>query len=287
MESQQKADLDEEERIQKSIEKQIAAAMANEREREERGDNDNDEDGDEDEDGNEEKNDFHREEGEKITLGLFSTRTKRNITQVQDTNQDQEEQQEHSNEEKQTESNSEKRKKILPFLDEEFDDISPSTHTNTNTTSSFIPSSSSTTTSSAPMTALQAIMEEDRQRKLRQQSLSNQKTHSNESKANENTNARFSYWLHPNIVVKILNKRLANGKYYKAKGVVEKITGGGYIGEIRILELKDDNYESNNSTNQVERIRVDQEELETVIPKVNSIIIIIIIIIIFCICIFD
>lgn len=68
MESQHKADLDEEERIQRSIDKQILAALAVAREN--HGNNNNDNDSDyEDEDEVEEKKeegggDLRREEGE-------------------------------------------------------------------------------------------------------------------------------------------------------------------------------------------------------------------------------
>lgn len=113
-------------------------------------------------------------------------------------------------------------------------------------------------------------MVEDQQRKQRQQMLSNQRTTSSQQNSGEYDNGRYPYWLHPDIIVKILNKRLSNGKYYKSKGVVERITGGGYIGEIRILEIREEN-ENNNVRNEFERIRVDQEELETVIPQVTSI----------------
>ena len=206
---------------------------------------------------------------EKISLDLFSTRSKRGITHIQDS----------SNEEKEGDINSEKRKKILPFQDTESDDIIPVSHSKS-TRSTILTSSSSTTTSTStrpttatPMTTLQALMEEDQLRKQRQNILSNQRTGNQKStESEENENERYQSWLHPNIVVKILNKRLCNGKYYKAKGVVESITGGGYIGEIRILEIRQENENSTSSKkNEIERIRVDQEELETVIPQVKFI----------------
>jgi DNA/RNA-binding protein KIN17 len=34
----------------------------------------------------------------------------------------------------------------------------------------------------------------------------------------EDSNQRTDYWLRPGIVVKVMSKTLADGKYYKAKG---------------------------------------------------------------------
>lgn len=34
---------------------------------------------------------------------------------------------------------------------------------------------------------------------------------------------RRDYWVAPGIVVKLMNKTLANGKYYKVKGVVQEV----------------------------------------------------------------
>jgi len=65
---------------------------------------------------------------------------------------------------------------------------------------------------------------------------------------------RKDYWLHPNIVVKIMNKKLSDGKYYKEKGTVRKVLDK-YIGEVKL----------ENGT----ILRLDQNDLETVIPQVG------------------
>jgi DNA/RNA-binding protein KIN17 len=70
---------------------------------------------------------------------------------------------------------------------------------------------------------------------------------------NEDKKNRKDYWLHTNIVVKIINKKLSDGKFYKKKGVVCSISDK-YIGEVRLSDGT--------------RIRLDQEHLETVLPKV-------------------
>ncbi|XP_058760289.1 KIN17-like protein [Vicia villosa] len=67
---------------------------------------------------------------------------------------------------------------------------------------------------------------------------------------------RKDYWLHEGIVVKVMSKVLAEKGYYKQKGVMRKVIDK-YIGEIKMLESK-------------HMLRVDQEELETVIPQVGG-----------------
>ncbi|CAL0307421.1 unnamed protein product [Lupinus luteus] len=76
-----------------------------------------------------------------------------------------------------------------------------------------------------------------------------------EEKKKEKIN-RKDYWLHEGIVVKIMSKVLAEKGYYKQKGVVRKVIDK-YVGEIEMLESK-------------HVLRVDQAELETVIPQVGG-----------------
>ncbi|KAK7276795.1 hypothetical protein RIF29_17941 [Crotalaria pallida] len=67
---------------------------------------------------------------------------------------------------------------------------------------------------------------------------------------------RKDYWLHEGIVVKVMSKVLAEKGYYKQKGVVRKVIDK-YVGEIEMLDSK-------------HVLRVDQAELETVIPQVGG-----------------
>ena len=55
------------------------------------------------------------------------------------------------------------------------------------------------------------------------------------------------------MCIKVINKKLKDGKYHKKKGVVEKVKDH-FIGEIRMLDSK-------------HVLRLDQQMLETVIPK--------------------
>ena len=67
---------------------------------------------------------------------------------------------------------------------------------------------------------------------------------------------RLDHWLHRGIVVKVLSKELREHGYYKEKGVVERVVDK-YVGEIRMLQSGD-------------IIRVDQEQLETVLPQLGG-----------------
>ncbi|KAK6929340.1 KN17, SH3-like C-terminal domain [Dillenia turbinata] len=78
-----------------------------------------------------------------------------------------------------------------------------------------------------------------------------------QEKAKERSN-RKDYWLCEGIVVKVMSKALASKGYYKQKGVVVKVIDK-YVGEIELIENK-------------HVLRVDQEELETVIPQIGGLV---------------
>ena len=59
-------------------------------------------------------------------------------------------------------------------------------------------------------------------------------------------------WLRPGIIVRIVNKRLGDGQYFKRRGLVKRVLDT-FIAEI---ELDDGSM-----------VKIDQQELETVIPK--------------------
>ncbi|KAF5960166.1 hypothetical protein HYC85_001375 [Camellia sinensis] len=69
---------------------------------------------------------------------------------------------------------------------------------------------------------------------------------------------RKDYWLCEGIIVKVMSKALAEKGYYKQKQVVRKLIDK-YVGEIEMFETK-------------HVLRVDQEELETVIPQIGGIV---------------
>ena len=69
-------------------------------------------------------------------------------------------------------------------------------------------------------------------------------------------NTRLEYWLFLGIIVNVLNKQLAQGKYYKQKGTIEEVVDR-YTAHVRMHATGD-------------LIRLHQKDLETVIPSEGS-----------------
>ncbi|KAL8062291.1 hypothetical protein ABFX02_02G138300 [Erythranthe guttata] len=78
-----------------------------------------------------------------------------------------------------------------------------------------------------------------------------------EERLKERSN-RKDYWLFEGIIVKVMSKGLMGKGYYKQKGVVRKVIDR-YLAEIEMLENK-------------HLLRVDQEELETVLPPIGGLV---------------
>jgi DNA/RNA-binding protein KIN17 len=70
----------------------------------------------------------------------------------------------------------------------------------------------------------------------------------------EDKRYRMENWLHENITVRILNKKLSDGRFYKLKGTVMKVIDN-FIGEVQVDGAL---------------VRLDQTHLETVLPKANG-----------------
>jgi DNA/RNA-binding protein KIN17 len=66
---------------------------------------------------------------------------------------------------------------------------------------------------------------------------------------------RKDYWLHPNIVVKVMNKELGRGEYYGQKGTIIDVEET-YVAKIRL------------DSGTV--LKLDQEDLETVLPALGA-----------------
>jgi DNA/RNA-binding protein KIN17 len=77
----------------------------------------------------------------------------------------------------------------------------------------------------------------------------------------EDATKRNDYWLYRNILVRVISKRLANGKYFKRKGIVDRVMDDKYSAEVEILDSGPDVRDGG------DMLRLDQEDLETVIPK--------------------
>ncbi|GJP66181.1 hypothetical protein CLOP_g23086 [Closterium sp. NIES-67] len=78
-----------------------------------------------------------------------------------------------------------------------------------------------------------------------------------QEKAKERAN-RKDYWLTEGIVVKIMSKALKEKGYYKQKGVVVRVIDR-YVGEIKTLD-------------EGHVVRVDQQELESVLPQIGGVV---------------
>ncbi|KAL7542636.1 hypothetical protein ACHAXR_011949 [Thalassiosira sp. AJA248-18] len=71
---------------------------------------------------------------------------------------------------------------------------------------------------------------------------------------------RKDYWLYRDIIVRIISKKLAKGEYYKRKAIVDKVIDK-YEAEVEVLES------SRKANDGGDVLRIDQDDLETVIPK--------------------
>ena len=93
---------------------------------------------------------------------------------------------------------------------------------------------------------LEQIKREEESRRMEQLKLEDKKD-------------RRQNWLHPGIVVRIMNKKLSDGRFYKAKGTILQVIND-FLAEIRVDGAI---------------VRLDQADLETVIPKVGSLLMVV------------
>ena len=71
---------------------------------------------------------------------------------------------------------------------------------------------------------------------------------------------RKDYWLYKNIVVRVISKKLADGKYFRRKAIVDRLVDK-YTAEVEVMDSGPDMNDGGDV------LRLDQEDLETVIPK--------------------
>ncbi|CAM9202353.1 unnamed protein product [Ascophyllum nodosum] len=115
---------------------------------------------------------------------------------------------------------------------------------------------------------MEAMMEQERARKAAKAAEEKNEAREEEEEDGENKSGRAAgagsgaaegrkdYWLREGIVVKVMNKKVGGGNYYKKKGRLRKVVER-YVGEVKMLDSGD-------------RLRVDQEDLETVIPAIGG-----------------
>ena len=70
------------------------------------------------------------------------------------------------------------------------------------------------------------------------------------------------YWLYRDIIVRVIAKDLAGGKYFRRKAVVDKLVDK-YTAEVEILDSDPDARDGGDI------LRLDQADLETVVPKLK------------------
>jgi DNA/RNA-binding protein KIN17 len=80
------------------------------------------------------------------------------------------------------------------------------------------------------------------------------------SKRPKHDDDRKDYWLHRNIIVRVVSKKLADGKYFKRKAIVDRVIDK-YTAEVEVLDSDPDARDGGDI------LRLDQDDLETVIPK--------------------
>jgi DNA/RNA-binding protein KIN17 len=102
------------------------------------------------------------------------------------------------------------------------------------------------------------------------------KVNKNNSNTNDDNDNTDPPWIHPNIMVRVINESLANGKYYRQKGHVIKINEQDpYVAQVQMHTKDDDgrNDPLNNNNNRNPQaqpliiLQLDQEDLETIGPK--------------------
>ena len=99
-----------------------------------------------------------------------------------------------------------------------------------------------------PASALHSLMQEEQQRKVR----ADPKPQASSSGAE----TRLSQWAHEGIVVKIMHKTLSGGKYHKCRAVLRRVVDD-YVCEVELLDGG-------------ARLRLDQENLRTVLPRAGQ-----------------
>lgn len=112
-------------------------------------------------------------------------------------------------------------------------------------------SSKSSSKGKGKRSVMEVLMEQEEARKATKRKEEIEEEKSNTAKDSDGGNRR-DYWLLVGIVVKIMNKKVGGGKYYKKKARLRKVIER-YVGEVKMLDSGD-------------RLRVDQEDLETVSP---------------------
>jgi DNA/RNA-binding protein KIN17 len=105
------------------------------------------------------------------------------------------------------------------------------------------------------LTAVEEIMLKEKRQKEEASAQASRKRQE-EEEADLDVGDGSAPWLLKGIVVKVMHKKLADGKFYKKKGVVQQVRDS-FVGEVKMLESG-------------HVLKLDQEHLETVIPAAGG-----------------
>ena len=88
-------------------------------------------------------------------------------------------------------------------------------------------------------------------------------SHKSSNKNDDNRTSREEIpWLKRDIVVRIINKKLANGKYFRRKAVVDHVLKDDkFRAEVEVLD------ETDKTSSSGDILRLDQNDLDTVVPR--------------------
>ena len=119
-----------------------------------------------------------------------------------------------------------------------------------------ISSTSSSSSGHAPrqLSNVERIMLEEEQKRKKEIEIKRLQAEKMAKESEEALNAKHENWIFEGIYVKIKNKEVAEGKFFKKKGLVTRVVDD-FLAEIDV----------DGSV-----LRLDQDELETVIPKVGN-----------------
>ena len=107
-----------------------------------------------------------------------------------------------------------------------------------------------------PTSSVDSMTSASKRRGNKEQTQEPSKRHKSQADPSD----RKDYWLYRDIIVRIISKKLAGGKYFKRKGIVDKVIDK-YTAEVEVLDSAPDAKDGGDI------LRLDQDDLETVIGK--------------------
>jgi DNA/RNA-binding protein KIN17 len=113
-----------------------------------------------------------------------------------------------------------------------------------------------------PSVNLELVVCKDNSIERKRPSSSNDKGPSTKKsrKDGDSRDPRKENWICPDILVRIVSKKLASGKYFKRKGVVDRVLDK-FTAEVEVLDS------GHGERDGGDVLRLDQDDLETVVPK--------------------